>query len=150
MSQGIPMDIIFLLEYFKQLQFSETEELFIKNIHKLSDQEEVNVIVCCDDFNPFKNLRSEMDEEQHFLFNHLKKIFAQKKNITMEFVYIWELMELLIPMASDNANIFVWNFTFNDRSDHEEMVGNIKSFTIPQVLKLVLLLLTKIFPTFQF
>ena len=91
------------------------------------------MIVCYDDFNPYKNLRSDIDEEQHFLFDHLRKQFTQEKNITLEFVYVWDVLELLPQLAKDNVNTFIFDFTFNDRLDDNKMTEYVKSYSVPKV-----------------
>ena len=93
----------------------------------------VTVIVCYDDFNPYKNLRSEIDEEQHFHFNYLQNQFVQKRNITLELVYVWDVLELLPQLAKDNVNTFVIDFTFNDQSNENQIKGYVKSFSVPEV-----------------
>ena len=90
-------------------------------------------MVCYDDFNPYKNLRSEIDEEQHFLFNRLRKQFASQRNITLEFVYVWDVLELLPQLIKDNVNTFIIDFTFNDRSDDNKMTEYVKSYSVPKV-----------------
>ena len=112
----------------------DEEEKFIEKITQVARSgKKVTVIVCYDDFNPYKKLRSEIDEEQHFLFNHLRNQFAIERNITMEFVYIWDVLEILTQLAKDNANTFVFDFSFNDRSDEEKMAEYVESFSLPEV-----------------
>ena len=114
--------------------FSVEEDVFIQKINDLSSSDhEVTVMVCYDDFNPYKNLRSEIDEEQHFLFNRLRKQFASQRNITLEFVYVWDVLELLPQLAEDNVNTFIFDFTFNDRSDDNKMTEYVKSYSVPKV-----------------
>ena len=91
------------------------------------------MIVCYDDFNPVKKLRSEIDEDQHFLFHHLRNQFARLSNITLEFVYIWEVLELFPQLMRDNAATFVFDFSFKDRSDEKTTADYVKSFTRPEV-----------------
>ena len=110
------------------------EDLFMQKIRKLSTKgHDVTVIVCYDDYNPFKKLRSEIDEDQHFLFNHLRNQFAEERNITLEFAYVWDVLELLQHLTADNVNTFVFDFTFNDRSDWDKIAGYLKSFSLPYV-----------------
>ena len=110
------------------------EDLFMQKIRKLSTNgKDVTVIVCYDDYNPFKKLRSEIDEDQHFLFNHLRNQFAEERNITLEFAYVWDVLELLQHLTADNVNTFVFDFTFNDRSDWDKIAGYLKSFSLPNV-----------------
>ena len=114
--------------------------MFIDKILKLSDNgKEVTVIVSYDDFNPFKKLRSEIDEDQHFLFNHLRNQFARTKNITLEFVNVWDVLELLPQLTADNVNIFIFDFTFNDRSAESKMAEYVQSFSLPEVKVLELI-----------
>ena len=106
----------------------------MQEIRKLSTNgKDVTVIVCYDDYNPFKKLRSEIDEDQHFLFNHLRNQFAEERNITLEFAYVWDVLELLQHLTADNVNTFVFDFTFNDRSDWDKIAGYLKSFSLPYV-----------------
>ena len=101
----------------------------------LKTGKEVTVIVCYDDFNQFTKVRTEIDEDQHFLFNHIRKQFAEERNITVEFVYVKELMEFLPQLRRDNINTFVFEFTFNDRSAENKM--NINFFSQDQVLLII-------------
>ena len=91
------------------------------------------MIVCYDDFNQFTKVQTEIDEDQHFLFNHIRKQFAEERNITVEFVYVKELMEFLPQLRRDNINTFVFEFTFNDRSDDSKLNDSIDFFSQIQV-----------------
>ena len=93
------------------------------------------MIVCFDDFNPFKNVRSDIDEDQHFLCQQIKIQCALERNIGVNFVYVWDVLEMLPQLTRDNVNIIVFNFTFNDRSAENKM--NINFFSQDQVLLII-------------
>ena len=95
--------------------------------------EETTVIVCYDDFTPFKRLRTEIDGDQHFLFNQLRNQFVEMRSITLEFLYIWDLLELLPQLAKDKVNTFILDFSLNDRSDEEKLAEYAKTFSLPRV-----------------
>ena len=108
--------------------------MFIQKITQLArSDKKVTVVVCYDDFNQYKKIRSDIDEDQHFLFNDLRKQFTQEKNITLEFVYIRDVLDLLLQFTKDNVNTFIFDFTFNDGSDEAKTADYARLFSLPDV-----------------
>lgn len=93
----------------------------------------VTLIVCYDDYNPYKNLRSEIDEDQHFLFCDLKNQLVNERNVTLEFIYVWDVLHVLPQLIQDNVNLFLLDFTINDRSDEQKILHYIDCFSFSKV-----------------
>ena len=119
---------------YTRFLYVDQEELFLAKAKRLSKEgKSVTLIVCYDDYNPYKKLRSEIDEDQHFLFDHLRNQVAQQENIALEFVYVWNLIEYVPQLTANEINTFVFEFTFLDSTSEEKIEEYTNSIDIPEV-----------------
>ena len=97
--------------------------------------EEVVLVLCYDDFNAIKRVRTEIDESQHFLFCDVRARMLQVDKTSLEFIYVWDAVEYILELMDENLNVFVFEFSFLHQSKgmQSRITRHADLLKIPQV-----------------